>query len=31
VLMNGIPTLRTGDVDTCGHARATGSANTIVL
>jgi len=31
VLMNGIPTLKTGDVDTCGHARATGSNNTIVI
>lgn len=31
VLMNGIPTLKTGDVDTCGHVRATGSNNTIVL
>ena len=31
VLMNGIPTLQTGDVDTCGHVRATGSNNTIVL
>ena len=31
VLMNGIPTLKTGDVDTCGHTRATGSNNTIVL
>jgi len=29
--MNGIPTLKTGDVDTCGHARATGSNNTIVI
>lgn len=27
VTMNGIPTLRIGDVDTCGHPRATGSPN----
>ena len=25
VSMNGIPTLRIGDVDTCGHPRANGS------
>lgn len=27
VTMNGIPTLRIGDKDTCGHPRATGSPN----
>jgi len=31
VLMNGIPTLRTGDTDTCGHTRATGSFDVVVL
>jgi uncharacterized Zn-binding protein involved in type VI secretion len=31
VLLNGIPTLRTGDTDTCGHTRATGSFDVVVL
>ena len=25
VTMNGIPVLRIGDIDTCGHSRATGA------
>jgi|13_taG_2_1085334.scaffolds.fasta_scaffold16170_3 uncharacterized Zn-binding protein involved in type VI secretion len=31
VLANGIPVLVVGDVDTCGHARAQGSLNTVVF
>ena len=29
VIANGIPALRVGDIDTCGHARATGSLNVV--
>jgi uncharacterized Zn-binding protein involved in type VI secretion len=29
VTMNNMPVLRIGDMDTCGHPRATGSLNTI--
>lgn len=31
VTINGIPMLKTGDTDTCGHSRASGSNNVIVL
>lgn len=31
VLINGIPMLKTGDSDTCGHTRASGSSNVMVL
>jgi uncharacterized Zn-binding protein involved in type VI secretion len=30
VLVNGIPLVLVGDVDTCGHARASGSADVSV-
>ena len=30
VLVNGVPLVLTGDVDTCGHPRAGGSADVIV-
>ena len=30
VLVNGIPLVLTGDVDTCGHPRASGSADVLV-
>jgi len=30
VLVEGIPVIRVGDVDTCGHSRATGSSNVII-
>ena len=29
VIANGIPALRVGDTDSCGHARATGSMNVV--
>ena len=29
VIANGTPALRVGDIDTCGHARATGSLNVV--
>jgi uncharacterized Zn-binding protein involved in type VI secretion len=30
VLVNGVPLVLTGDIDTCGHARAGGSADVAV-
>jgi uncharacterized Zn-binding protein involved in type VI secretion len=30
VLVNGVPLVLTGDIDTCGHARAGGSADVTV-
>ena len=30
VLVNGIPIILSGDVDTCGHPRASGSADVLV-
>ena len=30
VTINGIRALRVGDVDTCGHPRATGSSNVVL-
>lgn len=30
VLVNGVPLILTGDVDTCGHARTGGSADVVV-
>ena len=29
VIANGIPALRVGDTDSCGHARAAGSTNVV--
>ncbi len=30
VLINGVPLVLTGDIDTCGHARASGSTDVLV-